>query len=121
MNSTLNESASSKSLTDQIRDAELQVLEHQRMVIVRADTLVQKARQQMIAPANLLLAAGIGFILSELTKNKSSDSCSTSTPHESLADMTTVMSRHLMTALNFLNSINSLYTAFRTSTKKAET
>ena len=120
MDSTLNES-SSKSLTDQIRDAELQVLEHQRMVIVRADALIQKAQQQMIAPANLLLAAGVGFILSELTKNKPGDSHSTSTFHKPLADMTADMSRHLMTALNFLNSINSLYTAFRASMRKTET
>jgi len=120
MDSTLNESAS-KSLTVQIREAELQVLEHQRIVSICADTLIQKARQQMIAPANLLLAGGIGFILSELTKNKPRDSYSTSTSHKSLADMTSDLSRDFTTALNYLNSINSLYTTFRTSMRKTET
>lgn len=121
MNSDLNESAS-KSLTAQIRDAELQVLEHQRIVSICTDALIQKARQQMIAPANLLLAGGIGFILSELTKNKPCDSSySASTPHETLVDMTADLSRHFTTALNFLNSINSLYAMFRESMRKTET
>ena len=118
--SALNESAS-KSLTDEIRDTELQVLEHQRMVIVRADALIQRTRQQMIAPANLLLAGGIGFIVSELTKNKPCDSDSTSTPHEPLAAMTADLSRHFTTALSFLNTINSLYTTFRASLRKTQT
>ena len=120
MNSPLNESPS-KSLTVQIRDTELQVLEHQRLVTICADTLIQKARQQMIAPANLLLAGGIGFIASELTKNKPCDSDSTSTSPEPLAAMTADLSRHFTTALSFLNTINSLYTTFRASMRKTQT
>lgn len=57
-----------KSLTSQIRHAERQVLKRQREVGVRADRLVRKIHQQMTAPATLLLAAGIGFIIGEITK-----------------------------------------------------
>ena len=119
LNSTLNDGSELKSLTAQIRDAELQVLERQRMVIICADTLVQKAQQQITAPASLLLAGGIGFILSELTKSKPSESHSAT--EESRTIETADVTRHLMTTLNFLSSLNALYTTFRTSMRKTET
>lgn len=107
------------SLTDQIKDAELQVLERQRMVIVRVDTLIHKTQQQLTAPASLLLAGGIGFVLGELTKNKSFE------PHraneESGVAATTDITKILMNALNQLATINALYTTFRASMKQTET
>lgn len=59
-----------KSLTVQIRQAERQVLKRQRGVGIRADMVARKIRQQMTAPATLLLAGGIGFIIGELTKRR---------------------------------------------------
>lgn len=108
-----------KSLAAEIKDAELQVLERQLMVIIHADNLIQKTQQQMTAPASLLLAGGIGFVLGELTKNKSFE------PHgtveEPRAAETTDITKTLMSALNQLVTINALYTTFRSSMKQTET
>ena len=108
-----------KSLAAEIKDAELQVLECQRMVIVRADTLMQKTQQQMTAPASLLLAGGIGFVIGELTKSKSFK------PHGTIEEPrvaeTTDITQTLMRALNQLATINALYTTFRASMKQTET
>lgn len=108
-----------KSLTAQIRDAEFQVLECQRMAIIRVDTLIQKTQQQMTAPANLLLAAGIGFVLGELTKSKSFKSHDTTNEEPRVAE-TTDITKILMSALNQLATINALYTTFRASMKQTE-
>lgn len=108
-----------KSLAAQIKDAELQVLERQRMVIIRADTLIQKTQQQMTAPASLLLASGIGFVLGELTKSKSFDLHGTI--EEPRVAETTDITKTLMSALNQLAMINALYTTFRASMKQSET
>ena len=108
-----------KSLAAEIKDAELQVLECQRMVIVRADTLMQKTQQQMTAPASLLLAGGIGCVIGEPTKSKSFK------PHGTIEEPrvaeTTDITQTLMRALNQLATINALYTSFRTSMKQTET
>jgi len=56
-----------KSLAAQIIEAELQVLDRQRIVITCTDALIQKTQQQMTVPSSLLLAGGIGFVLGELT------------------------------------------------------
>ncbi|MBK9662333.1 MAG: hypothetical protein IPO71_04260 [Nitrosomonas sp.] len=94
-----------KSLAAEIKDAELQVLECQRMVIVRADTLMQKTQQQMTAPASLLLAGGIGFVIGELTKSKSFK------PHGTIEEPrvaeTTDITTTLMRALNQLAAMDS--------------
>ena len=108
-----------KSLAAEIKDAELQVLECQRMVIVRADTLMQKTQQQMTAPASLLLAGGIGFVIGELTKSKSFELHGTI--EEPRVAETTDITQTLMRALNQLATINALYTSFRTSMKQTET
>lgn len=108
-----------KSLAAEIKDAELQVLECQRMVIVRADTLMQKTQQQMTAPASLLLAGGIGFVIGELTKSKSFELHGTI--EEPRVAETTDISQTLMRALNQLATINALYTSFRASMKQTET
>ncbi len=108
-----------KALAAEIKDAELQVLECQRMVIVRADTLMQKTQQQMTAPASLLLAGGIGFVIGELTKSKSFELHGTI--EEPRVAETTDISQTLMRALNQLATINALYTTFRASMKQTET
>lgn len=94
-----------RSLTSQIKDAEWQVLTRQRDVDLRAATLVHKIHQQMTAPATLLLAGGIGFIIGELTKRQTHKSRGTADkPH---AAATTP----LRTALNLMASVQTLYTA----------
>lgn len=108
-----------KSLTVQIRDAELQVLERRRMFIRCADTVLQKTQQQMTAPSNLLLACGIGFILSELTKSKFSESHKKT--ETSRATETVDISRLFTTTLNIMTSINALYTTFSNTMNKKET
>ncbi|QFY44518.1 hypothetical protein F6R98_19345 [Candidatus Methylospira mobilis] len=60
----------SKSLKIQIRDAEQQLSNRQRRCGVRAATLTRKIHQQLIAPASLLLAGSIGFIIGEFTKRQ---------------------------------------------------
>lgn len=107
-----------KSLSAQIRETEAQVLECQRSVLIRAGVLVQKTQRQMIAPSNLLLAGGVGFIIGELMKLKSSQ-------HQSHAeDSTTLSSAHItrmmMDAWNMFNTISSLYTTMRASLQPGE-
>ncbi len=95
--------AKSKSLNAQIRDAERRVLNHQQAIDIRAATLIQTIHQQMIAPATLLLAVGIGFILGELTK-PSQKFLGTITDKPPTAKTTP-----LRTALNLMSSARTLY------------
>lgn len=96
----------SKSLTAQIRDAELRVLNGQRGISVHAATLVSNIHQQMTAPASLLLAGGIGFILGECTKRQTPSNCGIAdTPHAAEV-------APLRTALSLMTSVYTLYTAF---------
>ncbi len=104
-----------KSLTTQIREAELQVLEHQCKVFFCADRLVHRTHQHLIVPSNLLLAGGIGFVIGELTKRKSFDR--KSVPAGESASITGI----LIDALNSLNTISALYTTFRASINQTET
>lgn len=109
-----------KSLTAQIKDAETQLQEHQRMVSAYKDALIQKTQQRITTPSGLLLAGGIGFILSELTKNKPLKFHSSITEEPHTAE-TGDISKHLTSALSLLNSINALYTTFRASMKETKT
>ena len=94
-----------KSLTAQIRDAERQVLSRQRGGNVRAAMLVRKIRQQMTAPATLLMAGGIGFIIGELTLHQPQKSRGTADkPGAAEASP-------LTTALNLITSAHTLYMA----------
>ena len=95
----------SKSLTAQIRDAEQQVLNRQQGVGVRTAALVRKIHQQMTAPATLLLAGGIGFIVGELTQHPSP--AFPGTANKPRPAETTPW----RTALNLLASAHTLYTA----------
>lgn len=90
-----------RSLNTQIRDAERQVLKRQRVVGARTDRLVRKIHQQMTAPATLLLAGGIGFILGEITHCRQG-----STRRGGAAGASPLRS-----ALKFATSIQTLYSA----------
>jgi len=94
-----------KSLAAQIRDAELQVLKRQQGVDVRTTTLVRKIHQHMTAPATLLLAGGIGFIIGELTKRQTLNSRGTADKPRTAETST------LTTALNLIISVRTLYMA----------
>lgn len=94
-----------KSLTAQIRDTERQVLQRQLRVGVRTDGLVRKIHQQMTAPATLLLAGGMGFIIGELTKHQTTNSNGTADKPRAAE------TSPLKTALSLITSIHTLYTA----------
>jgi hypothetical protein len=93
------------SLSAQIKDAEQQVLNRKQKISVNTATLVRKMQQQMIAPTTFLFAAGIGFLLGEITKREPSKAPGTTDkPH-------TVETSPLRTALSLVTSIQTLYTA----------
>ncbi|MDP3589519.1 MAG: hypothetical protein Q8R54_03160 [Methylobacter sp.] len=95
-----------KSLTAQINAAERQLLNRQQEVGIRTATLVRKIHQQMTAPATLLLAGGIGFIIGELTKRQTSKKLPGSVEKAQVAE-----NSPLRIALNLLTSARTLYTA----------
>ncbi|EGW21818.1 hypothetical protein [Methylobacter tundripaludum] len=95
-----------KSLTAQINAAERQVLNRQQEVGIRTTTLVRKIHQQMIAPATLLLAGGIGFIIGELTKRQTSKKRPGTVDKPQATE-----SSPLRIALNLITSARTLYTA----------
>jgi hypothetical protein len=105
MANTLPNRSNPQSLTAQIRAAEQQVLHRQRAVGVCAAALVRKLHQQMTAPATLLLAGGIGFIVGELTQHPSP--AFPGTANKPRPAETTPW----RTALNLLASAHTLYTA----------
>ncbi|NOU42717.1 MAG: hypothetical protein HOO87_03950 [Methyloglobulus sp.] len=93
------------SLSAQIKDAEQQVLNRKQKISVNTATLVRKMQQQMIAPTTFIFAAGIGFLLGEITKREPSKTHGTTdNPH---ADEVSP----LRTALSLVTSIQTLYTA----------
>ncbi|QSA97745.1 hypothetical protein [Methylococcus sp. EFPC2] len=95
----------SKFLTAQIRDAERQVMYRRQAVGDRYATLVQTTHQQMTAPASLLLAAGIGFIIGELTRRQS-------TSLRIAADKAPATeTTPLTSALNLFTTVRTLYMA----------
>ncbi len=94
-----------KSLRTQIGDAERELLNRQRRVGVRTATLVRNIHQQVTAPATLLLAGGIGFILGELTQRQTTKS------RGAAGKLRTTETTPLRTALNLMTSIHTLYTA----------
>jgi hypothetical protein len=59
------------SINAQISDTEQQILNHQQAINSCTTELTGKIKQQMVTPANLLLAASIGFIAGELTQSRS--------------------------------------------------
>lgn len=105
INTYLLKRTKSKSLRTQIRAAERELLNRQQRVGVRTDTLARKIQQQMTAPATLLLAGGIGFILGELTQ------CQTDKPRGAVEDPRASETTPLKIALNLMTLVNTLYTA----------
>jgi hypothetical protein len=93
------------SLTARIRGAERQIVIRQRRVDVRAADAVRTIQRQLTAPASLLLAGGVGFIIGELTKRRVSKLPGTADKTD--AGATTP----LKTALNLITSVHTLYTA----------
>jgi hypothetical protein len=106
-----------KSIPAQIREAELEVLECQRMVITCADTLLENVQQQLTAPSSLLLAGGIGFILSELNTKKPTESYTAT--EKPMTVETADITGYLITTLNLLTSIKAMYTTFNAAMRKA--
>lgn len=97
--------SNSKSLTAQIKDAERQVLDRQQKIGIRTTILIRKIHQQMTAPATLLLAGGIGSIIGELTK------CRTSKVRGTINKADASETTPLKIALNLVTSARTLYTA----------
>ncbi len=95
----------SKTLRAQIRAAERELLNREQRVGVRTAILVRNVHQQMTAPATLLLAGGIGFILGELTRRQTTQS------RGAAGKLRTTETTPLRTALNLMTSIHTLYTA----------
>lgn len=93
------------SLSAQIKDAEQQVLNRKQKISVNTATLVRKMQKQMIAPTTFLFAAGIGFLLGEITKHEPSKT------HATTNQSNTVETSPLKTALSLVTSIQTLYTA----------
>ena len=93
----------SKSLKAQIGAAERKLLNRQRRTGVRTATLVRKIQQQMTAPATLLLAGGIGFILGELTQ------CQTAKPRGALEEPRASGTIPLRITLNLMTLAHTLY------------
>jgi len=92
-------------LTDQIKDAEWQVLKRQQAIDFRTTTLVRKIYQELTDPASLLLASGIGFIIGEITKRQTPKVRGTIDKAQSTG------AGPLGIALNLLTSARTLYTA----------
>jgi hypothetical protein len=107
----LSSLSKSRSLKAEIRNAEQQIVIRQRGISVRSTTLVRKIHQQITAPATLLLAGGIGFIIGELTRRRSSSN------HGVSGKQRTKGSSPLRSALNLLTSIHTLYMALPTAWK----
>ncbi|MBU2568790.1 MAG: hypothetical protein KJ725_01920 [Gammaproteobacteria bacterium] len=93
-----------RSLKHRIRDAEAQLLNRQRKVDTRAAALVRNIHQQITAPATLLLAGGIGFIIGELTKRQNSKYRGTTDKPVAIE------TSPLNTALSLMTSMRTLYT-----------
>jgi hypothetical protein len=89
------------SINTQIKDTEQQILNHQHAVDSRTNALTGKIQQQMVKPANLLLAASIGFIVGELTQKR----CGTADNPQ------TEETSPLKTALSLIGSARTLYAA----------
>lgn len=93
------------SLSAQIKDAEQRVLNRNQKISVGTTALVKKVQQQMIAPRSFIFAAGIGFLLGEITKREPSKI-------RSINDKPgTAQVSPLRTALSLVTSIQTLYTA----------
>ncbi|MBK8817253.1 MAG: hypothetical protein IPN42_17895 [Methylococcaceae bacterium] len=95
----------SKSLSHQIKAAEQQVLYRQRNIGTTVSMITSKLQQQMTTPVSLLLASGIGFMLGEITKDRSPKG-------QNITSKTMpVEPSPLSIALKLVTSIQTIYTA----------
>ncbi|WP_333872932.1 hypothetical protein [Methylobacter sp.] len=101
----------SKLLTDEIKAAEWQVLNRQQLIDFRTNLLVRKIYQQLTDPGSLLLAAGIGFIVSEITKRRPAKVRSTVDKTEKTDKTISTETSPLKVAMNLITSAQTLYTA----------
>lgn len=93
------------SLSARIKDADQQVLNRKRKIGIGTAALTRKMREQMVAPTSFIFAAGIGFLLGEITKREPSKTHGTTdNPHIDEVSP-------LRTALSLVTSIQTLYTA----------
>ncbi|MFU8789220.1 MAG: hypothetical protein ACNA7G_09320 [Methylobacter sp.] len=89
------------SLNAQIKTTEQHIVQHQHALDSGAQALTSKIQQQIAKPANLLLAASLGFMVGELTRHR----CRTPEhPHA-------VETSPLKTALSLVSSARTLYAA----------
>ena len=105
INAYLLKCSKSKSLSDQIRETEQELMNRQRRVGICNATLIRTIHQKLTAPTTLLLAGGIGFLIGELTRRPTHNSDSTANKTRP-ADTSP-----LRTALNLISSVYTLYTA----------
>lgn len=91
------------ALNRQIQAAQAQILNHQQQVDSRTTTLIHHVQQQMTAPATLLLAGGVGFIVGELSK------CPTL--RRAANQSQTAEKSPVKIALQLITSARTLYTA----------
>lgn len=94
-----------KLLEDEIKDAESQVLTRQQIIDRRTTLLVRKIYQEMTEPASLLLAGGIGFVISEVTKRRPVK------VRDTAGKAGATEASPLNVAMNLLTSARTLYTA----------
>jgi hypothetical protein len=92
-----------KSLKAQIKDAEQELFKHQQKFDVQSKKLIRDIYRQ-ITPATPLLAAGIGFIIGELTRRPQSRGV----PGKRRDTAATVWK----TALNLMTALQTLNTAW---------
>jgi hypothetical protein len=69
-----NPSPRTAALAVQISEAERRLRNRRRLVRVRGATLGRTLHQRMTAPAMLLLAGGLGFLMGELTRRQTPQS-----------------------------------------------
>jgi hypothetical protein len=94
-----------RSLNAHIRDVERQLVQDQHKVRIRRTNVVNAIKRQITAPSSLLLCAGIGFIIGEMTwKPKKSKRIGTIETSNHSDENTP-----LMTTLKVLVSIHTLY------------
>ncbi len=105
INAYMLKRSKSKSLSAQIRETEQELMNRQRRVGICNATLIRTIHQKLTAPTTLLLAGGIGFLIGELTQRPTHNGYSTANKTRP-ADTSP-----LRTAVNFITSIYTLYTA----------
>ncbi len=93
------------SLTIRIERAERQVLNRQQRIGLRTAALIQQIHHRITAPASLLLASGIGFLIGELTHRNPPNT--QGNPNAAA----TVSATPLQTALHLITSAHTVYAA----------